>query len=153
MWSCFISPLLVCHCFSVLLLPSCAEVVWSLAFGFCHPAYAALFITIKGSSFNYSCLTVLLLNPDANISSLVSSVQRTLFQSSCGLFRCSFANPSFAAMLFSESEGFFLATLQYFMSLSYCAVMNFNLPTEGCRVLYVARLLKKKKKDFFNCTM
>jgi len=35
-----------------------------------------------------------------NISSLVWSVQRTLFQKSCGLFRCSFANLSCAVMFF-----------------------------------------------------
>ena len=45
------------------------------------------------------------------ISTLVSSVQRTLFQKSGDLFRYNFTNLSCAAMFFLERRDFFLVTL------------------------------------------
>ena len=46
-----------------------------------------------------------------DISTLLSSVQRTLFQKSCGLFRCNFAHVSCAALFFLERRWFLLATV------------------------------------------
>ena len=46
-----------------------------------------------------------------NISTLVWSVQRTLFQNSCGLFRCNFTNLGCAAMFFLERRGFLLSCI------------------------------------------
>lgn len=74
---------------------------------------------------------------------LVSSVHWTLFQKSCGLFRCSFVNLSHACVFFWERSGLLLATLlnkPYFFSL-FLIVLSWtliNMLTGACRVSYVA---------------
>jgi len=79
-----------------------------------------------------------------NISTLVWSVQRTLFQKSCGLFRCIFTNLSCAAMLLFREKRLSPATLPnkpYLFSLFLIVLswtLTSNMLTEACRVWDVA---------------
>ena len=78
------------------------------------------------------------------ISALFSSVQRTLFQKSCGLFWYNFANLSRAAMFILERVVFLpeiLPNKPSLFSLFLIAVswtLTFNMLTEACRVWDVA---------------
>lgn len=54
--------------------------------------------------------------PDVSI--LVSSIQRTLSQNTCGLLRCNFANLNCAPMFFSE-RGHFLSGILWGESLTF----------------------------------
>lgn len=74
-----------------------------------------------------SCIWVLLLMPDTNIFSLASSIQRTIFQ-------ISFSNER-ARRVFPGNPS------KNKKSFSYCAVMNFNLPTEVCGVLDAVQII------------
>ena len=76
----------------------------------------------------------------SNISTLVSSVQRTLFQKSWCLFRCNFTNLSCAAMFFLERRRFLLQPIQTIHTCSVFSLIvlpwtvTFNMLTEACRV-------------------
>lgn len=60
-----------------------------------------------------------------NISTLILSVQRSLFQKSYVLFSCIFASLSCTGMFFLERRGFW--PLQTNQSRSNCTVLTFNL--------------------------
>ena len=76
----------------------------------------------------------------ANISAVVSSVQNTLFQKSCGLFRWNFASLSCAAMFFFQERMFSPTTLPNkpylfsFFLIVLALKLIFNMLTEACRV-------------------
>lgn len=80
----------------------------------------------------------------SNISTLVRSIQRKLFENSCGLFRCNYANLCCAAVFFYDRRGFLLAVLTnglYFFSFLRIVLswtLTFNMPTYTCTVWNVA---------------
>ena len=70
------------------------------------------------------------------ISTLVSSVQRSLFRKSCVLFRFDFTNLSCAAMFFLERRGFLLPPFQTSPTCSWS--LTLNMLTKARRVWDVA---------------